>query len=62
MGRPPLKLLRTHIAFDPETLRRLDRIVGPKGRAAFIRDAVDKALDTVELAQKLEAEKAKRGK
>lgn len=61
MGRPPLKLLRTHIAFDPETLRRLDRIVGPKGRAAFIRKAVDQALDTIELAQKLKAEKAGKG-
>lgn len=62
MGRPPLKMLRTHIAFSPETLTRLDRIVGPKGRAAFIRKAVDQALDTIELAQKLEAEHKKRGK
>lgn len=61
MGRPPLKMLRTHIAFSPETLRRLDRIVGPKGRAAFVRAAVDQALDTIELARKLEAEKGKKG-
>lgn len=61
MGRPPLMMLRTHISFPPETMRRLDRIVGPKGRAAFIRKAVEQALDIVEHAQKLEAEQKKRG-
>ena len=62
MGRPPLKLLRTHISISPDSMRRLDKLVGPKGRAAFIRDALDKALDTVELAQRLDAEQKKRGK
>jgi metal-responsive CopG/Arc/MetJ family transcriptional regulator len=60
MGRPPLMMLRTHISFPPETLNRIDKIVGEKGRAAFIRKAVDQLLDSVELTKKLEAEQAKR--
>lgn len=62
MGRPPLMMLRTHISFPPETLNRIDKIVGQKGRAAFIRKAVDQLLDSVELTKKLEAEQAKRSK
>lgn len=62
MGRPPLMMLRTHISFPPETLDRIDRIVGQKGRAAFVRKAVDQMLDAVELTKKLEAEQAKRTK
>lgn len=62
MGRPPLMMLRTHISFAPVTLSRIDRIVGPKGRAAFIRQAVDQLLDSVELAEALKAEQAKRTK
>jgi metal-responsive CopG/Arc/MetJ family transcriptional regulator len=61
MGRPPLMMLRTHISFPPETLKRLDKLVGPKGRAEFVRQAVHQMLDTVELARKLEAEQRKRG-
>lgn len=56
MGRPPLNLTRTHISFEKETLRRLDALVGEKGRAAFIRQAVDQMLDAVELSRRLEAE------
>ena len=62
MGRPPLMMLRTHISFPPETLDRIDKIVGEKGRAAFIRKAVDQLLDSVELTKKLEADQAKRSK
>lgn len=62
MGRPPLMMLRTHISFPPETLDRIDKIVGEKGRAQFIRQAVHQLLDSVELAKKLEAERAKRSK
>lgn len=62
MGRPPLMMLRTHISFPPETLDRIDRIVGEKGRAAFIRKAVDQLLDSVELTKKLEADQVKRAK
>lgn len=62
MGRPPLYLLRVHFSINPDSLRRLDAIVGEKGRSTFIRKAVDQMLDAVELAQKLEAEQRKRGK
>lgn len=62
MGRPPLMMLRTHISFPPETLRRIDAIVGAKGRAAFVRQAVDQMFDAVELSRKLEAEQGKRAK
>lgn len=62
MGRPPLMMIRTHISFPPETLVRMDKIVGEKGRAAFVRKAVEQMLDAVELSRKLEAEQAKRTK
>ena len=62
MGRPPLMMLRTHISFEPETLRRIDAIVGQKGRAAFVRKAVNQMLDAVELSRKLEAEQKKRAR
>ncbi|NBB64666.1 hypothetical protein GVN18_36025 [Pseudomonas sp. ODNR1LW] len=55
MGRPPLNLTRTHISFEKESLRRLDALVGEKGRAAFIRQALDHALDTAEMAQRMAA-------
>ena len=55
MGRPPLDYIRTHISFPAETLARLDAIVGPKGRAAFVRKATEQMLDAVEEAQRLEA-------
>lgn len=60
MGRPPLMMIRTHISFDPETLDRLDRIVGPKGRAEFVRQAVNRALDAYESAEKIKADAEKR--
>lgn len=55
MGRPPLDYIRTHISFDREVLRRLDKIVGEKGRAAFIRKATNQMLDAVEEAQRIAA-------
>ncbi len=62
MGRPPLMMIRSHIAFPPETLRRMDAIVGPKGRAEFVRQAVARALDAYEAAEKIKADAAKRAK
>ncbi len=55
MGRPVLNYIRTHISIDAKALARLDKIVGEKGRAAFIRMALDQALDTAEAAQKMTA-------
>lgn len=53
MGRTRLDYIRTHVSIEAEALARLDRIVGEKGRAAFIRMALDQALDTAEAAQRL---------
>lgn len=62
MGRPFLDMIRTHISFDRQSLARLDALVGEKGRAAFVRRALDQALDTAEMAQQLAADQAKRPK
>ena len=48
MGRPPLDYIRTHVSIEPEALARLDKLVGPKGRAEFIRRALNHALDMAE--------------
>ncbi len=60
MGRPALNLTRTHISFEKETLRRLDALVGEKGRAAFIRKATDQMLNAVEEAQRIAAKGGKK--
>lgn len=59
MGRPHLDYVRTHISIPREMLERLDRIVGPKGRAAFIRTALGQMLDAAEEVEKL-ADQARR--
>lgn len=61
VGRPPLNLQRTHVSFPPETLARLDKIVGEKDRAKFIRAAVERALDVAELALDLQSGKPVKG-
>ncbi|WP_304821857.1 hypothetical protein [Phenylobacterium sp.] len=53
MGRPPLMMKRTHISFTKESLARLDALVGKKGRAEFVRMALDQALDTAEATQRM---------
>lgn len=60
VGRPRLDYIRTHISIDAKALARLDAIVGEKGRAAFIRKALDQALDTVEEAQRIAAKSGKK--
>jgi metal-responsive CopG/Arc/MetJ family transcriptional regulator len=59
MGRPPLFLLRVHTSLSSETLRRMDKIVGEKGRSAFIRKAVDRYLDTIEEGEQMKAKRSK---
>ncbi|MDO8800037.1 MAG: hypothetical protein Q7J39_06840 [Phenylobacterium sp.] len=44
---------RTHISFTKESLARLDALVGKKGRAEFVRMALDQALDTAEATQRM---------
>lgn len=60
MGRPPLYMIRIHTSVSAEALNRMDKIVGEKGRAAFIRKAIDQMLDTVEAAEEMKAKKSKR--
>jgi hypothetical protein len=55
MGRPRLDYVRTHFSIDRKALARLDAIVGEKGRAAFVRMALDQMLDAVEEAQRIAA-------
>lgn len=62
MGRDRLDHIRTHIGFDKQTLARLDAIVGPKGRAAFVRQAVDQMLDQVETAQRIAGQAGRKPK
>lgn len=62
MGRPPLYMIRIHTSLSAEALNRMDKIVGQKGRAAFIRKAVDQLLDAVEHTKELEAKKSKGAK
>jgi predicted DNA-binding protein len=40
MGRPPLHMTPTLVRFPEETLERIDKLVGDKQRAKFIREAV----------------------
>lgn len=62
MGRPALNLKRTSISLSPETLSRIDALVGEKGRAPFVRKAVDQLLDAVELSRKLEDQAKRSGR
>lgn len=45
MGRPALDMIATVVRFRREALDRIDNIVGQKGRAKFIREAVNKELE-----------------
>ncbi len=55
MGRTRMDYIRTHFSIDRKALERLDKLVGDKGRAAFVRMALDQALDTAEAAQRIAA-------
>jgi len=55
MGRPPLNLTRTHVGLPPETLARIDALVGPQKRSDFIREALEAALRVAEIAAKAQA-------
>lgn len=48
MGRPPLNMKKTKIAFPQETLDRIRDLVGDKHMSKFIRDAVEGALKTAD--------------
>jgi hypothetical protein len=55
MGRPNLFLLRIHVAFSNEDLKRLAQRTSKKGRSAFIREAVAEKLDALEKEPKAKA-------
>lgn len=55
MGRPPLHLTRVAVRLSPETIGRIDGLVGTYGRAQFIREAVEQALELKENAPELTA-------
>ena len=59
MGRPPLFMIRVHTSLTAHALNRMDKIVGEKGRSAFIRKAVDQLLDAVEAGEQMKAKKVK---
>jgi hypothetical protein len=44
MGRPPLNLDKTVIRLSAEMRSRIEALVGSRGMAAFIRDAVEREL------------------
>lgn len=44
MGRPPIGKF-TAVRLSPEMLARIDALVGPGKRAAFIREAVERELE-----------------
>jgi len=44
MGRPPLNLEKTVIRLSAEVRARIEALVGKRGMAAFIREAVEHEL------------------
>ena len=47
MGRPPLNVTVMNLNVDPDDMKRVASIVGPKGVSKFVRDAVRQQLDQV---------------
>ena len=37
--------MRMHIEFDDDLVARVDELAGPRGRSAFVRSAVERAVD-----------------
>lgn len=44
MGRPPLNNRSTHVRLPPEHFERIEELVGSRGMAGFIREAVENEL------------------
>lgn len=61
MGRPPLnkdsKTTLTGVRLTDEIRERIEALVGPNRMAAFIREAIEEALDRRESAAKSEDER-----
>ena len=52
MGRPPLKVKSTVVRLPEGLGERIDHLVGPQRRAAFIREIVEREVDRLEKKQK----------
>lgn len=39
--------MRMHIDLDESLIKRVDEVAGPRGRSAFVRNAIERALDQV---------------
>ncbi|MBN8808257.1 MAG: hypothetical protein J0I47_08470 [Sphingomonas sp.] len=48
MGRPPLKVKKTVIRLPDGLAERIDKIVGPRRRAEFIRKVVEQEVERLE--------------
>lgn len=48
MGRPKLNVKQISLQVNPETLARIEALVGRHARSIFIRQAIEKALDEAE--------------
>ena len=48
MGRPPLKVKSTVVRLPEGLGERIDKLVGPKRRAAFIREIVEREVERLE--------------
>lgn len=55
MGRPPLNVKSTNVRLPEGLGERIDALVGPQRRAAFIREVLEREVN------RLEAERAKLG-
>ncbi len=45
MGRPPLNVKETKVRLTDEQRVRIETLVGGRGMAQFIREAIDRELD-----------------
>ena len=48
MGRPALNVKQITVYLTPETVTRIEALVGRHARSVFIRQAIEKALDEAE--------------
>lgn len=47
--------MRMHIELDDELVGRVDEVAGPRGRSAFVRQAIEAAVDQEERWRALES-------
>jgi metal-responsive CopG/Arc/MetJ family transcriptional regulator len=48
MGRPPLNIKSTNIRLPEGLGERIDKLVGPQRRAAFIREVLEREVERLE--------------